>query len=121
MDDTSFKFRYPIDTKGKPNHPIDHDIAISFIALREMMNDLAIYLSGTAECIYDMRGHGFFLPGQSKMSEEQTKDFLALIKDSNALGKLWTLDEITALINEKYGLSYSPEQVLSNPDLFALF
>ena len=118
MDRTSFKFRYPIDTKGKPNHPMDQDIAISFIALREMMNDLDLYLGGTAECIYDMRGHGFFLPGQSRMSGEQIAELLAFIKDS---GKLWALDEIPVLIDERYGLNYSPEQVLSNPDLCALF
>jgi hypothetical protein len=118
IDSTSFKFRYPIDTKGKPNHPIDHDNVISFIALRAMMNDLALYLGGTAECIYDMRGHGLFLPGQSKMSGEQIKELLAVIKDS---GKLWTLDEIPVLIKKKYGLNYSPEQVLSCPDLCALF
>lgn len=118
MDSTSFKFRYPIDTNGKPNHPIDHDTSISFIALKKMMNDLALYLGGTAECIYDMRGHGLFLPGQPQMSGEQIKELLAMIKDS---GKLWTLDEIPALIEEKYGFDYSPEQVLSCPDLCALF
>jgi hypothetical protein len=118
MDNTSFKFRYPIDTNGKPNHPIGHDIAISFIALKTMMDDLASYLGVTAECIYDMRGHGLFLPGQPKMSREQVKELLAIIRDS---GKLWAIDEIPVLIKEKYGLDYSPEQVFSDPDLRALF
>jgi hypothetical protein len=118
IDNTSYKFRYPIDTTGKPNYPIDQDIAISFIALRDIMRDLDLYLSGTAECIYDMPGHGYFLPGQPKMSEEQIADLLTFIKDS---GKLWELDEIPTLINERYGLNYSAWQVLANPDLFALF
>ena len=118
MDSTSFKFRYPVDTKGKPNHPIDHDTSISFIALKKMMNDLALYLGGTAERIYDMRGNGLFLPGQPQISGEQVKELLSVIKDS---GKPWTIDEILALIKEKCGLDYSPEQVLSNPDLCTLF
>lgn len=118
MDRTSYKFRYPLDIDGKLNHPSDHDPAISFIALKEMVKDLDLYLGGTAECIYDMRGHGLFLPGQPQMSGEQIKELKAIMKDS---GKLWALDEIPALIKEKYGLDYSPEQVLSNPDLCALF
>lgn len=118
MDSTSYKFRYPVGTDGTPNHSKDHDTEISFIALKEMMNDIDLYLGGTAECIYDMRGHGLFLPEQPQMSGEQIKELLSVIKDS---GKLWALDEIPALIKEKYGLDYSPEQVLSNPDLCALF
>jgi hypothetical protein len=118
MDCTSYKFRYPVDPQGKLNHPSDCDPAISFIALKEIMNDLDFYLGGAAECIYDMRGHGLFLPGQPQMSGEQIKELLAMIKDS---GKLWALDEIPALIEEKYGFDYSREQVLSCPDLCALF
>lgn len=118
MDRTSYEFRYPVDRNGKLNHPSDHDPAISFIALKEMVNDLDLYLGGAAECIYDMRGHGLFLPGEPQMSGEQIKELKAIMKDS---GKLWALDEIPALIKEKYGLDYSPEQVLSNPDLCALF
>jgi hypothetical protein len=83
-----------------------------------MMNELALFLGGTAECIYDMRGHGLFLPGESKLSGEQIEQLLALIKDS---GKLWELDEIPILIKKIYGLNYSPEQVMSHPDLCALF
>jgi hypothetical protein len=118
MDSTSFKFRYPIDTEGNPNHPIDQDIAISFIALKKMMDDLGSYLGSIAECVYDMRGHGLFLPGESKMNGEQIKELLALIEDS---GKRWALDEIPLLIKEKYGLNYSPEQVISHSELCALF
>ena len=117
MDNTSYKFRYPVDTKGISNHP-DQDMGISFIALKKIMNDLTLCLSGTAECIYDMPGHGYFLPGQSRMNEEQIKELLGVITKSE---KNWYLEEIPALIKERYGLCYSPEQVLSNPELGKLF
>lgn len=118
IDNTSYKFRYPIDTTGKPNYPIDQDIAISFIALRDIMRDLDLYLSGTAECIYDMPGHGYFLPGQPKMSEEQIADLLTFIKDS---GKLWELDEIPTLINEGFDLAPIRRALNSCVNIFNLY
>jgi hypothetical protein len=90
---------------------------ISVIRLKEIVNELGAYLDGTAHCIYDMPGHGVFLPGQRKMNEEQRKILVGII---NSWGRPFAPEEVSTLIKEKFGLYYSPEQILSHPEIFVL-
>lgn len=64
-----------------------------------------------------MPGHGCFSPGQPKMDEEQRKILVGIIK---SWGRSFRPEEISQLIKEKFGLYYSPEQILSHPEIFEL-
>jgi hypothetical protein len=117
MDNTSFLFRYPIDKYANPNHSMNKRNFISVIRLKEIVNELGAYLDGIAHCIYDMPGHGVFLPEQRKINEEQRKILISIIDSAE---RDLTYDEISKLINEKFGLYYSPEQLSCHPEIFVL-
>jgi hypothetical protein len=104
MDDYSYNFRYPIDKKENPYHSMNKRNFISLIRLKEIVNELGLYLDGTAAAIYDMPGHGCFSPGQRKMNEEQRKILVGII---NNWGRPYRPEEISKLIKEKFGLFYS--------------
>lgn len=106
IDKESYKYRYPVDTKGRSVHS-SHE-TISLKELKNVMNKLSFFLDGTCECILDMPAHGYFLPNQTRMNEEQCGELWDLIRSSE---KERTLEEIQEVMEKMFGLKYSTEQI----------
>jgi hypothetical protein len=109
IDKDSYKYRYPVDTKGRSVHS-SYVLckAISLKNLKDVMNKLSFFLDGTCECILDMPAHGYLLPNQTKMNEEQCKELWDLLK---SLKKELKLEEIQKIMEIKFKLRYSTEQI----------
>ena len=66
----------------------------------------------------DMPSHGYFIPGQPRMNEEQIIELVDIINNSE---RNWRLEELVKIIKDKYDLGYSPEQVYNTFSNFLNF
>ena len=106
IDRESYKYRYPVDTRGRSVYSSCETVSLK--ELKDVMNKLSFFLDGTCECILDMPAHGYFLPNQTKISEEQCRELWNLLSSSE---KEWSIEEIQEVMEKNFKLKYSTEQI----------